>query len=358
MFLAVILSLIAVVATYGGVARFRLWAERRQIVDLPNARSSHTRPTPRGGGVIIVVVTLLCGGLQAAALSPTSLLAPYFVYAAGAFLVAGVSWLDDLRSLARSIRFAVHLLGAMVAIAGFGYWSTLALPLLGTVALGWWGAVITAVWIVGLTNAFNFMDGTDGIAAGQALVAGLGWALLGWKAGYPLLGGLGLLVAGSSLGFLTHNWPPARIFMGDVGSAFLGYTLAVLPVMYGFFSRSSAGAPIVGLLLVWPFVFDTAFTFIRRLCRRENVFAAHRSHLYQRMTSAHSGHSRVALIYSGLALAGGILAQVWSTRVVAGAVNSLLALPVLCLGLWALAAFQESRQAVAEKSCHAALEKT
>jgi UDP-N-acetylmuramyl pentapeptide phosphotransferase/UDP-N-acetylglucosamine-1-phosphate transferase len=197
---------------------------------------------------------------------------------------------------------------------------------------------------VGLTNAYNFMDGTDGIAACQALAAGLGWALLGWQGGVPIVAGIGLLIACGSLGFLIHNWPPARIFMGDVGSAFLGYSLAVLPVMYFHFRKDSPGAPIVGLLLVWPFVFDTAFTFLRRLLRRENVFAAHRSHLYQRMSSARSGHARVALLYSGLALAGCALAQVWSTRVAGGAVAGTAVLPFLCLGLWALAVILERRR--------------
>jgi UDP-N-acetylmuramyl pentapeptide phosphotransferase/UDP-N-acetylglucosamine-1-phosphate transferase len=339
-----ILGFIAALATYGGVAYFRLWAERRQILDVPNERSSHTRPTPRGGGLVIVVVTLLCGSLLAAVYASPGMWSAYFTYLAGALLVAVVSWLDDLRSLPSLIRLSTHLLAALVAVAGLGYWERMALPLLGTVTPGWWGAVIGAAWIVGLTNAYNFMDGTDGIASGQALVAGLGWALLGWGAGLPLVGGLGLLVACASLGFLIHNWPPARIFMGDVGSAFLGYTLAVLPLMYGFFRKDSAGVPVVGLLLVWPFVFDTVFTFFRRLSRRENVFAAHRSHLYQRMSSAHSGHARVALLYSGLALVGCLLARVWSTRAATGAVTTGIIIPFLCLGLWVFVVIQERRE--------------
>ena len=97
-------------------------------------------------------------------------------------------------------------------------------------SLGRLGLIITFLWIVGLTNAYNFMDGIDGIAGGQAVVAGLGWAGLGYLTDQPLIGLLGLLLAASSLGFLGHNWPPARIFMGDVGSAFLGFTFAVLAV--------------------------------------------------------------------------------------------------------------------------------
>ncbi|MBZ5498498.1 MAG: glycosyltransferase family 4 protein [Acidobacteriia bacterium] len=338
---AVILGLVAAVSTYGGVKRFRRWAERRQILDLPNARSSHTRPTPRGGGVIIVAVTLVGGAFLVAALAPAYPWPAYLPYAAGALLVAGVSWIDDLRSLPNSLRFAVHLLATLVAIAGLGYWHVIDLPLYGPLALGWWGAVLTAVWIVGLTNAYNFMDGTDGIAGGLALAAGLGWAFLGWEAGDLLVGGLGLLIACSCLGFLVHNWPPARIFMGDVGSAFLGYTLAVLPVMFAGIGSESGAAPVVGCALVWPFVFDTAFTFTRRLLRRENVFSAHRSHLYQRLIAAGSSHRRVALIYVSLALVGCILAQ-RQTRWTGHGVG-FIGLPLLSLCLWAFVVLQERR---------------
>ncbi len=341
MTLAAVLGLVAAVTTYVGVALFRLWAERQKILDLPNERSSHIRPTPRGGGLVIVVVTLLGGAVLASA--APSLWTVFLVYAAGAILVASVSWIDDLSSLPGPVRFGVHFLGAVIALGGLGYWRALDLPLAGTVSLGIWGALIATVWIVGLTNAYNFMDGTDGIAGSQAFVAGAGWALLGWQAGQPLIGGLGLLVACTSLGFLLHNWPPARIFMGDVGSAFLGYTLAVVPLMYSRLDNTGAKAPLAGLLLVWPFVFDTAFTFLRRLLKWENVFSAHRSHLYQRISSASSGHARVALIYAGLAFAGVVLAQLWFT--LGASVIVLVALPVLCLGLWGFVVMEERRRA-------------
>ena len=350
MFLAVVLCILAMAATWSGTARFRVWAEKRQIVDMPNERSSHTRPTPRGGGLVIVSVTLLCGFLLAVVSLPGGSWITCVPYLGGSLLVAIVSWLDDVRTLPSWLRLGAHLLAACIAVAGLGYWKEVSLPLVGTVSLGGWGAVVTVFWIVGLTNAYNFMDGTDGIAGAQAVVASLGWAVLGWIGGIPMVGGLGLALAGSSLGFLIHNWPPARIFMGDVGSAFLGYTLAVFPVMYGFFDEAGSGIWAVALLLVWPFVFDTLFTFARRLRKGENVFAAHRSHLYQRMTTAHSGHARVALLYSGLALIGGLLAQVWSTRVAHGAVTVTLALPLLCLGLWAAAVIGDRKRIEAGRS--------
>ena len=196
---------------------------------------------------------------------------------------------------------------------------------------GWLGVPLAFFWVVGLTNAYNFMDGIDGLAGSQAVIAGVGWAGLGWLRGEPLVSLLGLLVAGSSLGFLLHNWPPARIFMGDVGSAFLGFTFAALSVLA---AQQNPRLAVAGILLLWPFIFDTIGTFLRRLRRRENVFAAHRSHLYQRLVIAGYSHRTVTLLYSGLALVGLVLALVW-VLALPGADWLALGLPgLLGFGLW------------------------
>ncbi len=254
-------GLAAVVLSYLGVAIVRRWAERRQILDIPNERSSHTRPTPRGGGLAIVLVVLV-GWLVALSLSRVLGRGTDLIYVVGAAFIAAVSWLDDLRSLSNRVRFGTHILAALLAIWAFGYWTEITVPIIGLLRLGLLGLPITFLWIVGLTNAYNFMDGIDGIAGGQAVVAGLGWAVLGWLTAQPLVGMLGVLLAAASLGFLGHNWPPARIFMGDVGSAFLGYTFAVLAVAA---AQRDARLALAGLLFVWPFVFDATFTFLRRL---------------------------------------------------------------------------------------------
>ena len=125
------------------------------------------------------------------------------------------------------------------------------------------------------------MDGIDGLAGGQALVAGLAWMATGWATDQFAPAAVGAALAGAAFGFLLHNWSPARTFMGDVGSAFLGFVLATLPLLAT--PRRAFAVPAV--LIVWPFVFDTAVTLLRRLSRRENVFAAHRTHLYQRLTA-------------------------------------------------------------------------
>jgi UDP-N-acetylmuramyl pentapeptide phosphotransferase/UDP-N-acetylglucosamine-1-phosphate transferase len=335
-----ILSLIALGLSYLGVGGLRRWAERRRFLDIPNERSSHSNPTPRGGGLAIVIITL--GGIWLyASLSPITSRTLLVAYTLGAIIISVAGWLDDLRSLPVRVRFLAHALGALLVISGIGYWRVADFPFLGPLQLGWLGLAVVFFWIVGLTNSYNFMDGIDGIAGGQAVVAGLGWVLFGWSGDQPLVCALGALLASSSLGFLGHNWPPARIFMGDVASGFLGYTFAVLPVIA---ALSDPRLILVGALLVWPFLFDTIFTFLRRMGRGENVFAAHRSHLYQRLVIAGRSHRFVTLLYTMLALIGAVWSLAWLSGGAVSHAAIVLLVPLLCLALWVYVVRQERKR--------------
>jgi UDP-N-acetylmuramyl pentapeptide phosphotransferase/UDP-N-acetylglucosamine-1-phosphate transferase len=152
-------------------------------------------------------------------------------------------------------------------------------------------------------------------------------------------------MAASSLGFLIHNWPPARIFMGDVGSAFLGYTFAVLPLMLSYSEHNYdwRAAPLLGALFIWPFVFDSVFTLICRLFKGENVFSAHGSHLYQRLFRAGWRHRTISLTYIGLALTGVLTARVWAPGAATLSGSTILVVLLLCLGLWVGVIHQERR---------------
>lgn len=290
----------AFVASLAGVAAFRTWSLRRNLLDIPNDRSSHSVPTPRGGGVVIVVVSLLGYGIAGAWLAtPFS-----WGYFAGAILVAAISWLDDLYSLPFWSRLLVHIVAASVVIADLGAWSEIFVPLaeLEIPLISVFGAVVTVLWIVWLVNAYNFMDGIDGIAALQAVVAGAAWAALGSAFGEPVSLVYGAILSLACLGFLLHNWQPARIFMGDVGSAFIGFTLAALPLL----AREGGQIeprilPVVAILFVWFFVFDTLITLFRRAFKRQKIWEAHREHIYQRMVIRGSRHARVTLLYGGFA---------------------------------------------------------
>jgi UDP-N-acetylmuramyl pentapeptide phosphotransferase/UDP-N-acetylglucosamine-1-phosphate transferase len=259
----------------------RRWAERKSILDHPNERSSHDVPKPRGGGIAIVAITL--------AGSAWWWTPRFAAVGAAALVIAIVSWIDDVRHLPATLHLAVQSLCAIAVLIAYptGAFAPLAF-----------------LWIVGLTNAYNFMDGIDGIAGGQAVVAGVAWALIGMITHQPLAAMLGLLIAGASAGFLMHKWQPARIFMGDVGSAFLGFLVAALAVMAWPNLRMAAA----GVLVVWPFVADAAFTFVRRALRGERVMEAHRSHLYQRMNQRGLSHAAVSLIYVALAAVGAVAA--------------------------------------------------
>jgi Fuc2NAc and GlcNAc transferase len=284
-----------VIGTFGcailGTGLMRRYAVQRNLLDVPNVRSSHSFPTPRGGGAAIVAAFL--GALLAIGLSKhlgSSLLAALF---AGGAAVAVVGFLDDRRAVRPSVRFAVHAAAAVLAVCLLGGIpeSELAQWGLHGLWLGWIGAVLAVVWA---TNLFNFMDGIDGIAASEAaFMAGAG-AWINWLHG----GDAGLTVAmlclaGASLGFLRWNWPPARIFMGDVGSGFLGFALAIL----GLAASRTGVVPIeVWAILGGVFMVDATVTLIRRAGRGDRWFEAHRLHAYQHLARRWHSHLAVTLV--------------------------------------------------------------
>lgn len=279
------ISIFSFIASVAGVAAVRNWSLSRNVIDVPNERSSHSHPTPRGGGIMIFVVGL----------------AAYLVYGlstgtgvswgltVGAVMIAVVSFVDDLGHVWVPVRFGVHIAAAALAVADTGGFATL-FP-----EFGWIVYPASVLWIVWLVNAYNFMDGIDGIAAVQAVTAGAGWAVIGSVAGAPAVSVLGTALAAGSAGFLVHNWAPARIFMGDVGAAFLGFAFAVIP----FLGTGADGADMqsVAVFPVWFFLLDSLYTLVRRAVRGEKVWRAHREHIYQRLVIAGMGHRAVTSLY-------------------------------------------------------------
>jgi Fuc2NAc and GlcNAc transferase len=289
----VITLALSLIGSYLGTEAFRHWSVGRGVLDVPNDRSSHDTPTPRGSGLVIAVV---CLGVYAALCLADGLKFSwgYFI---GALLVAGISWLDDLRSVSFAWRLAVHLIAANLLILDLG--PILNAPSNANPISAYGYHLITIVWVVWLINAYNFMDGIDGIAGLQAVVAGFAWSILAGLNGAGPVSTYAGVVACASLGFLIHNWQPAKIFMGDVGSAFLGFTLASLPLLNTDNSQNNSTtlSAIAGIVFVFYFVFDTVVTFTRRLLRGERVWQAHRTHLYQRMVISGMRHASVTLIY-------------------------------------------------------------
>jgi len=283
------ISIAAFLASYALTAWLLRYSRIGRLVDRPNARSSHSTPTPRGGGLSMVAVTA-CGVavLYAAGMLPLPLTAPLVL---GGLSVAAVGFWDDVHSAPVAVRITVHVGAAVLAVYCLGTASVIRIgdsvadlgtmgPVLGVLAIGW------------ILNLFNFMDGIDGIAASEAACVLFGAAGLGLFVAQcsPTQVAPELVTGAACLGFLRWNWPPAAIFMGDVGSGFLGYVIAVIAVHS---SQTSAINFFAWLILGGVFFVDATLTLCRRLLRRERVHQAHRTHAYQWLARRWGSHSRV-----------------------------------------------------------------
>lgn len=283
-----------------------IMARTRILMDKPNERSSHAVPTARGGGLGIVAASLI--GLIALGYHghPTVIHDPAFLgVLAGGLIAAAGGLADDVRARSYSFKLGFQVAAAAVAMALGLMIERIYVPGFGPVALGWLAPALTALWLVGLTNAYNFMDGIDGLAAGTAVVAAgfLTVALILLR--QIDAGSVASTLAAASLGFLLLNLPPARVFMGDVGSQFVGFAFAALAVLMAREDPTGTLIYVVPLLL-FHFLFDTVFTAIRRWRNGENVTLAHRTHLYQRLTHAGFGHGRASLALCAIGVAQGV----------------------------------------------------
>ncbi len=310
---------VALLATWLVAANSR----RLGLIDIPNARSSHTVSTARGGG-LGVAAGVIAGILLLAAFGdwPTRQLA---ILLAGAGAIAALGVFDDLHPIPAGLRLLGQLLVALAVIVGLGGVARLPLPPPLDLSLGWLAAPLAVLWLLTVTNFYNFMDGIDGLAAGQAAASCIGVAIAGWATGAI---DFAVVLAAAAVGFLLLNRPPARIFLGDVGSTSLGFALAGLPLLAPVGERHMAVfAVAVGLSL---FLLDPVETLVRQARAGRRIGTAHRSHSYQLLAPTRGRQAAVAgaLVSAGLVLsiAGGLAYRV-----------PLAAWPVAALGLGAFA---------------------
>jgi len=254
------------------VARLLVTRFARFALDQPNARSLHDRPVPRTGGLAVLAGV----GVSSAAFA-TGLWLPLGL----ALALAVVSLIDDLRSMPTLLRLGAHL-----AAAGFVAWFVLSpinpvVLVLLVLAIGW------------ITNLYNFMDGSDGLAGGMAVIGFAAYALAALLVGHAPLAATSLAIAAAALGFLVYNFHPARIFLGDVGSIPLGFLAAALGVV-GW--RDDVWPLWFPVLVFGPFIGDATITLLKRAVRRERVWQAHREHYYQRLVRMGLGHRGTALV--------------------------------------------------------------
>lgn len=284
--------------------RVRAYALRNDVLDHPNERSSHSAPTPRGGGLAVLVAALLALGagvlLRRIDLLHATALAP------GMCLLGIVGWLDDHGGLSARLRLAAHVLAAMSCLAVLGGLPELQLGN-ASVHLDIAGSVLATIGLVWSINLFNFMDGIDGIAGSQAvLIFAIAGALFLFR-GDGSLGAVSLAFAAASAGFLYWNWPPARIFMGDVASGALGFMIAALAVA----GEARHSVPLMAFVLLdGVFIADATVTLIRRLIRGARPADAHRDHAYQRMARVWGSHRPVTLASAAITVILGGLAAV------------------------------------------------
>jgi len=272
------------------------------ILDHPDHRKAHARPTPKGGGVGMVCA-FIAGMLVLYVLADNARVAEWrFVgIILAAVAIAAVALLDDMRDFRFIVKLAAQGLAALVALGSGLVVDRLAIPWVGVVGLGWLGAAMTLFWIVACTNAVNFMDGLDGLVGGSLLVACAGLGIVAVSQGSWFIYAACLILGAGILGFLPFNLHPARIFMGDVGSQFLGFTLAVLGVAAAQMDVAQLSFLLVPLLL-FALLFDTGFTLLRRAAMGERVSAPHRTHLYQMAQRSGLRTGAVAAIHWGFAL--------------------------------------------------------
>ena len=296
----IVFLLAALVASFLLTGALRRYAVRVDLMDIPNDRSSHEVPTPRGGGVAIVVVFL--AGLVALGLWGVVSITGLLALGLGGAVVAGIGWLDDHRDVPARWRLLVHLAAAVWVVVLAGGAPALALPGVSW-DWGWFGAVVLALFVAWLLNLYNFMDGIDGIAGIEAItVAGPAAAMLWWL-GASEWATVAALLAAASLGFLAWNWPPAKIFMGDAGSGFIGFMLAALAVLTWAKADLSIWA---WLILLGVFIVDATITLVRRVVQGEKFYEAHRSHAYQHASRHYNRHLPVTV-------AVGVINLLWLT---------------------------------------------
>lgn len=266
-----------------------VYAARRNLIDLPGARSLHAVATYRGGGLAFVLAFL--GGLAVSTHFATGLGTLAVALAGAGLLVAAVGFVDDHIDLAPKWRLLVHGAAALWVLTVIGGYP---------IALGPLGHLLAALYLVWLINLYNFMDGIDGLASVEAITVGIGGALVWWIAVPDAYAwAVPLLLAAAVAGFLPWNFPTARIFMGDTGSGFLGVVLGTLSIAA---ARADPALLWAWLILLGVFITDATVTLARRALRRERLAHAHREHAYQRAAMRYGTHAGVTLAVAGINL--------------------------------------------------------
>lgn len=284
-----IVSLTTIVISWYLVKRLISVLEKRQIMDTPNERTLHRGAVPRGGGLVIVFALSL-------ALMVFSVLDHRTLLFAGLLITlllwAGLSWWDDQHDLSARFRFLWQLVFAAMGVIAFGFINPVYVSPRIWFELAWFAPLVSLIGIVWMANLYNFMDGLDGLAAGQTIIASITLAVWFAQLGDTNLALVCSVLAAASYGFLLWNWSPAKIFMGDVGSISIGAFFATLIIV----ATTRYNISVIALIILFGvFVYDATATLLSRFVRGENISQAHRTHYYQRLATMGIAHQKIAV---------------------------------------------------------------
>ncbi|PKE29241.1 glycosyl transferase [Rahnella sp. AA] len=288
--------LISVLLSWLLTAVFRQYAIRHHVMDIPNARSSHSVPTPRGGGMAVVISFLIAlTGFCGTVIGFSSI---WLWITLALLLIAAVGFIDDHRSLSPRLRLSVQFLSAALVLLGIG--NVPALSLAGwIIPPAWWIWGLLAIGLVWFINLYNFMDGIDGLASGEAIIVGIAISVLHWIEGdSSAVSYISLILSASCLGFFFWNRPPAKIFMGDGCSGFLGLAMGTMMLVDAMKDPERLWA---WLILLGVFVVDATWTLLTRWRQGNRLSEAHRSHAYQQ-AALRWGHGKVTASVAGITL--------------------------------------------------------
>jgi len=293
----------------------------QDLLDIPNDRSSHTVPTPRGGGLAIVIVLLLSGVVSLfLPQAPIDVLV-CLLLATLAFSLLG--WQDDKHDLPASVRFLIQLLIAVFA-SGWLLWA--AVPGYSTSFALLALLLLSTLWIAWMANLYNFMDGIDGISAVESLILGATTSYWFAISGVASMAIICIAVAGASVGFMRWNWSPAKIFMGDVGSLALGAFFAIIAII----GTTRLDIPLLAFLILYAvYLADSGVTLLHRIIKREKWWQAHRSHFYQRAVQSGFSHAQVSLSVMALNIIFAVLASLLIMGIINATAASVVTMAIL-----------------------------
>lgn len=300
--LAIVILFLMVLVSWFSVGRLRHYLLAKGIVDTPNERSMHEGQVPRGGGIVIVtMLAVVLLWLSISSARPMLFLGLWLTV----LLWSGLSWWDDKHNLSPKLRLLLQLTFTMLGVSAFGWVDNVQLSADLRIPLAWFGFVLTFVGMLWLANLYNFMDGMDGFAAAQTIIASLTLSFWFWAMGDLEIALVCLVLAGASYGFLIWNWRPAKIFMGDVGSITLGAFFASLIII----GTSRFDIPVISMVMLFGvFVVDASITILRRISKREKFWLPHRQHYYQRLGLAGMAHDKIVILSIVLMLFCSLLA--------------------------------------------------